>query len=469
MKRFFSILLIISLVCSVALFGSGTAFAASGDTSGDFGDFVFATRSSNHTTGLYTSSDSYPTTYVHIYGAYMYATGVFVLPGTVLSGNLEFLASPTFISTALSSAYRFRFIYSDADGNTIGTYSWKSASYNWQGIIVPAGTAFIIFEYQFTSDSTDDAYASAFNTSCLRYSNFVYDTSSDGSNADLSTIESLLSYSDQTYTTYSGAYDWSNHQFSSTSTWSDFGSAFQSLLYSNSGAAILLTQLLVGDANNTYALDGVTYNNLPSYLIALGNKLSLTYSAQANTQAIITSRFNSVDSDLGVLLTNSAAILAAVGDLRSGVSSALYADYPDDTDANKAPWSVAEWLRGIYSSLSGFISGFWSSGETAVKNAAESAYTATSSSGLIPSGSNVSDFADVAFDVKAIVSFGGSAGAAFDMYGNGDLGVLGFFTQDCMDCMDIVRAGSASLMDDDDEYSSYHANQSAVSNYLNNH
>lgn len=462
MKRFFSILLIISLVCSVALFASGTAFAASGDPSGTFSDFLYFYCSPGGALNVRSPSSSNIRLSAIAGSAFYYFDLCFSFPADVISGSLVVPSSFVVLSgddLSNDSTLNFGYSFIDSSGAVIsgGVVSYSNS------IAVPSSARFLRFRYMKSSSSS-----LSFVPSSVTYSNFVYDLSS-GADVDLSVIESLLSYSDQTYTTYSGAYDWSNHQFSSTSTWSDFGSAFQSLLYSNSGAAILLTQLLVGDANNTYALDGVTYNNLPSYLIALGNKLSLTYSAQANTQAIITSRFNSVDSDLGVLLTNSAAILAAVGDLRSGVSSALYADYPDDTDANKAPWSVAEWLRGIYSSLSGFISGFWSSGETAVKNAAESAYTATSSSGLIPSGSNVSDFADVAFDVKAIVSFGGSAGAAFDMYGNGDLGVLGFFTQDCMDCMDIVRAGSASLMDDDDEYSSYHANQSAVSNYLNNH
>lgn len=454
MKRFFSILFIISLVCSVCLFGSGTAFAASGDASGDFGDFPFVTRNSNHQSLITTSSDLGRYTYVHYYNGYMYATGVFVLPAPTLSGSVRFSSTPRFISTSLDTPYKFRFVFCDSDGDTLSTYSWKSATADWNGIAIPDRTNFIIFEYQFTtSNASTDPYVAAFDTSCLTYSNVVYNNASGG--ADLSVVEDLLSYSDQIYTTYSGAYDWTQHQFASTSTWNDFGSAFQSLLYSNSGAAILLTQLMVGDSTNTYSLDGVTYNNLPAYLIALGNKVSSVYAAEANTQSLLTSRFNSVDGDLDVLQSNMTAVLAAVGDLRSGVSSALYADYPDDTDANKTSWSVAQWLRGIYDVVTSFFSSFWSPAEQDLKEANEAPMQELADSNMNVSASNVSDLGSVAPDVMSSLSTSVSPSSAFGLISDGSSPIFSFWSQECMDAMDTTGSGVGSLQSDDEPEPSF--------------
>lgn len=431
MKKFISILLVLAL--AVSLF-AGSALAVAGDSSGTFADFpCFSLTSSQQSSSVLStpSLSSAGTWPLRSYGFSVPSSRsssclfCFVLPSSLSAGTFTYSSG---LASSSSGSIYSPFVYFYDSTGTLLSYSVLTNS----SIFIPSSSYFIAFVFTLINTSDNPSYVS-FQNQNLSYSNFAYSSSGSGSGYDPSLDEDILagvesiaqSLLDLETGPYSGVtnitpnYD-DNGNFTNNTLTVQNDSTLNGLLnalgISSTSSALYLKNLYDNWGNSfQYILMDTPVSggnvqaeivpsaklDLPTFISRFGYDLSLAVQQMRRDQYEMNRASTWRDEE----------ILNAVSSLETSLSTdinnALYAE--TDTTPSET-WSVAQWLKGLYNSITGFFSSFWSPAETAIKEANEEAMQATVTNDVHTTVQNVNDFASMQSAVTGFLPTGDISG-----------------------------------------------------------
>lgn len=413
MKKFISIFLIFVLFVSLISF---SAFAVPGDVSGVCTDFVWLTPGTNN---LWTSypvgtTDGLISSYMS--RAFQYtdnSTSDFViyllleLPYPVISGRLIFRNQSISPFLNLGTVTNFRFRQFDSEGSLLSTSGITSASGS-PTIILTSTVKFIGICVRFTySNPSTIPFSVSFHPSYIDYYQMNYDTSSDSS-YDPALDEDIL---DGVVALASSLNDLETGPYSAVSGVSvDSNGDLQHTLTQNASLEDLLNALGIAGTDSNHVIRGI-YNNFGSYftLYSIDDSTSSTTQIYRGLPQYVnalgqslTDGINRLQRDNNLLYNSISSLSSSQSALNTTLQDALY----EETDSSPAEnWSVAKWLKGIYDSISGFFTNFWSPAETDLKSAAEPGMQAAADNGLVASSSDVDSMNDIGNAFSSFASF----------------------------------------------------------------
>lgn len=363
---------------------------------------------------------------------------VFILPFVIDSGFISFNWSGPFSS--FSGSYVFEFY----DNNTSLLGSVSIPPYSSLSFSIPSDTRFIKYILTFSGSTDLNYFMPSPILSSVEFSELIGDSSGGGSSGDSgfpvwSDVEKehilelvspgydndLLNsyefgywiYSNDLLSDYSGNFallhDAINRKYKS-----DFD--FQNYL---------LTRL---DAISVGGSDVNTNTGQGSVLWYLNRIEGYTSSTSADVGSALT-EISSINGNLGDLKSNIISLYNEVqsngGKLDLAVSALTsvspfvpFGDSPEDTSSD--PWSVAQWLRGIYFS----IVGIFSPAQKELQDANEETISDVAKSGLVLSGSDVSSVDDFSGELVGVLDTGVNPLYGFGLISDGSL--FGFFSVD---------------------------------------
>lgn len=418
MKKLISVLLVV--VLAVGLF-AGSAWAASGDASGNFSDFRYFYSTSVGPGGSIASFSGSPGYYQVTAGSsstsygYMF-TVVFILPSELSDdGAISVQSFPFgFSSSAETSSWSYvSFATFDSDGVVItGSSGSLFSPFSFPlNLPVVAGSRFIR-----VSAFKSSSYSATPQFSNILYSNFVYSSSDTGydPSLDQNILDGLFAIAQSLLAFEAGPYSVVDRMGVDSQGNVYWGSSSLDLIdYLNHvGEASGFSQLFLYSLNDNFGsfysyhsvVDPNTgtiqvVRNFPSYVNLLGLEL--------------TDGINRLQRDNLLIYQQGEDILDSISDLETTLSNdindALYAD-TDDTPAES--WSVARWLKGIYDSVTGFFASFWSPAETAIKDSNEDAMEAVTTNGIHTTVQNVNDAASMQSAITGLLPAGDINGFA---------------------------------------------------------
>lgn len=400
-KKFISILLVFAFFVLVFSF---PVFAVAGDSSGDFSDFNQFAIGANGFLVPFDNSEyhNYQVYPISVNNQTLY-TFLFNFPYEVSSGSVNFglAASSGFIfpSGGRVSGQRVRF-YS-VDYSTLYDSTRVTTSLN--NISVPAGSFFVSYTVYITPGSGyNPSLPESYYPDDIGYNNFVYSISEPPTDQEIldgvtAIAQSLLALETGPYYGVSGVTVDSNGDLQHTLTQN---ATLEDLLNALGIAGTDSNHVIRGIYNNfgsyftLYSIDDSTssttqiYRGLPQYVNALGQSL--------------TDGINRLQRDNNLLYNSISSLSSSQSALNTTLQDALY----EETDSSPAEnWSVAKWLKGIYDSISGFFTNFWSPAETDLKSAAEPGMQAAADNGLVASSSDVDSMNDIGNAFSSFASF----------------------------------------------------------------
>lgn len=412
MKKFISIFLLVSFLVFVFSF---SALAASGDSSGNFLDFaVFYVNDSLYFSPNFSPAGSLPaplSIFVDTSGSstnqglFMWA---YVLPSPLVSGKVSISSSAFNYFDPAVSGYRYTFSACDILGNILGNSFGGSFDTPYD---LPSGTSFVVVVVQASFSSSQMVLSARCRSSYITYSDFVY-SSSSGSDADI--LDGLDAIADSIYGLQSGPYS------GVSGVTVDSNGDLQHTVVNNATLENLLNAVGIATTDSNFVLRGmynnfgsffsyydindstsgtvVTVHGLPQYISALGSEL--------------TDGINRLQRDNDILYTSLQSFSSSQSALNTTLQDALY----EETDSSPADnWSVAQWLKGIFNSISTFFTNFWSPGESALKDASEDAYTELADSDLVISDTDVSSWVSFSSSLPSLVDSGVSPNELLDV------------------------------------------------------
>lgn len=386
----------LSLLCVFALvlvLASG-ALALSGDSSGYFSDFpvlVYSRGQNNNVSFMSfgsnrTVSSTFQVTPYKSAGSAFSSNPVlfFVLPSSISNTSSvihNLFSSISLPSGSLSSQY---INFYDDELSLISSVSYSASS---SDIAVPYMTRFIMWRVIISSTSSTTSLNLSFTMGNSSYSDFAFDSSSGSSDLSEDILDGVTAIAQSLLALESGPYSGV-----SGVTVDQYGD-LQHTVVNNATLENLLNAVGIATTDSNFVLRGmynnfgsfftyydiddstsgtvVTVHGLPQYISALGSEL--------------TDGINRLQRDHDLLYQQTA-------DIASDLSDALYAD-TDDSPAQS--WSVAEWLRGIFNSITSFFSSFWSPAETDLKTVAESGMQEAADREIAGSADQVGDMDDL--------------------------------------------------------------------------
>lgn len=398
MKKLISFLLVFVLVLSLLSF---SAFAVSGDSSGNLFDFpyigyLYQVRTSG-------PSDGYIRSGIYISNANVSLTRATIfLPYDLVSGSI--ISDPVFESYYSSSGFSDSFLSLlgwlisayDSSGIQLGSKVIDS-SLPWS---VPSGTRFLVLTFRCSmSSSVSTSFYASF--SGMQYSDFVYDygtaSSSDIMSGLTAIAQSLLDLETGPYSGVSGVSVDSNgdlqHTVVNNATLENLLNAVGIAttdsnfvlrgMYNNFGSFFTYY-----DINDSTSGTVITVHGLPQYISSLGSEL--------------TDGINRLQRDNDILYSSIQSVSSSQSALNTTLQDALY----EETDSSPSEnWSVAKWLKGIYDSITGFFTNFWSPAETDLKSVAEPGMQAAADNNLVASSSDVDSMSDIGGAFSSFASF----------------------------------------------------------------
>lgn len=434
----------LSLLCVLALV-LGLAFgalAASGDSSGyltDFGTLVSfndwdftGSPVIDHVLSVDRPSSSVSTFNIAYLSSNTFQASngfsvVFTLPGSLLhSGSVSGLYNIFDLSQFSGSASLSPSIIYEFYDSSFSRISYGSSltGFNSSFVLnVPTDTQYFgILVFIVVSGSSPSYVPVNFVAGSASYSNFDYaqssvpgDLSQDILDGVTAIAQSLLDLETGPYSGVSGVTVDSNGDLQHTVV---NNATLENLLNAVGIATTDSNFVLRGMYNNFgsfftyYDIDDstsgsvVTVHGLPQYISALGSEL--------------TDGINRLQRDHDLLYQQTA-------DLASDLSDALYAD----TDSSPSEsWSVAEWLRGIYNSITSFFASFWSPAETDLKEAAEYGMQEAADREISGSADQVGDMDDLGSGFSSFGDTGNvGVGDLLDTLTSGDYSFFSSTTQ----------------------------------------
>lgn len=394
----------LSLLCALALvlgLASG-ALAASGDSSGNFLDFaVFYVNdilyfspnlspagSLPAPTSIFVDTSGSPTNQ----GLFMWA---YVLPSPLVSGKVSISSSAFNYFDPAVSGFTYTFSACDILGNILGNSFGGSFDTSYD---LPSGTSFVVVVVQAAFSSSQMVLSARCRSSYITYSDFVY-TSSSASDSDI--LDGLDAIAESIYDLQSGPYS------GVSGVTVDSNGDLQHTVVNNATLENLLNAVGIATTDSNFVLRGM-YNNFGSFFTYydIDDSTSGTVVSVHGLPQYISALGSEVTDGINRLQRDHDLLYQQTADLASDLSDALYAD--TDTSPSES-WSVAEWLRGIYNSITSFFTSFWSPAETELKEAAEDGMQAAADNGNAASASQVDEV--------------NSAAAAFESFGStGNIG-----------------------------------------------
>lgn len=412
---------VLSFLCVLALvlgLASG-AFAAAGDPSGDFSDFnQFAIGANGFLVpfdnSVYHNYQVYP---ISVNNQTLY-TFLFNFPYEVSSGSVNFglAASSGFIfpSGGRVSGQRVRF-YS-VDYSTLYDSTRVTTALN--NISVPSGSFFVSYTVYISPGSGyNPSLPESYYPDDIGYNNFVYFTSEPPTYQEIldgvtAIAQSLLALETGPYYAVSGV------------TLDQYGD-LQHTLTQNASLEDLLNALGIAGTDSNHVIRGI-YNNFGSYftLYSIDDSTSSTTHVYRGLPQYVNALGQSLTDGINRLQRDHDLLYQQTADL----SDALYAD---TLDSPSESWSVADWLRGIFTSITDFISSFWSPAETDLKEVAEDGMQEAADRGIAGSAVQVGDMDDLG---SGFSSFGDTGnvgpGDLLDSLTSGDYSFFSITTQD---------------------------------------
>lgn len=411
----------LSLLCVLALalgLASG-ALAAPGDSSGTFSDFDFMTRQSSsyyyiHNAPLTSSSLSLAMATTGSNPTY-YVGGIFILPSSLaFTASITAHPSVAFPVLNFSSFHSYHIRLYDAYGNQLGAYGYINSTSDYT-MTVPEGTRYISVMYRYYSSSTATSYTGALNYNFLTYSDFTYDLSGDSSQV----LDGLEAIAQSLYDLETGPY------YGVSGVTVDQNGDLQHTLTQNASLEDLLNALGIAGTDTNHVIRGI-YNNFGSYftLYSIDDSTSSTTHVYRGLPQYVNALGQSLTDGINRLQRDHDLLFQQTADL----SVALYAD---TLVSPSESWSVAEWLRGIFTSITDFISSFWSPAETDLKEVAEDGMQEAADRGIAGSADQVGDMDDLG---SGFSSFGDTGnvgpGDLLDSLTSGDYSFFSITTQD---------------------------------------
>lgn len=421
---------------------AGSAFALAGDSSGTFADFPFV-YFYNGVLRTVSAGTNFVLPRQQFLLSYDFST-ICILPYSLTSGTFSFNDHPFSPESSDTSSFSsYTVLFFDVTGAQIGNVMSisiiPSASFS-----IPVGTRFITVSSLKSTNTSSRCIPGN-----ISYTNVVYELSSGGSGSgdDLSQdildgveaiAQSLLDLETGPYTTTSGVSLNSNGVVTPTTLQQATLAQLLSLIGASStysGLVLEQMNLNFGNYFDYYETSDSTsgtvtvVRNLPAYVNAVGSEL--------------TDGINKLQRDNLLLYQQG-----------ENIEDALYTDKSDNQ-----PWSVAQWLKDIYTAITSFFSSFWSPAETDLKTAAEDGMQAAADNGNAASGSQVDEVNSAADAFKSFGSTGNiGSGDVMDIFSDG--ASYDFFSQTTKDNLAYhppagfrrnLRSSSGSLQSDQSE------------------
>lgn len=308
---------------------------------------------------------------------------VYVLPAPLISGT--FISGITYYPAGSSSGFDSHFLsvrtfaiaFYDVSGNQLSSVSNPSFP-----LSVPSGTSLIRLSILCNMDSAVSLSLSVGFTG-LDFSNFEF--SSDSFSYEVlqgvtAIAQSLLDLETGPYSGVSGV------------TVDQYGD-LQHTVVNNATLENLLNAVGIATTDSNFVLRGM-YNNFGSFFTYydIDDSTSGTVVTVHGLPQYISALGSELTDGINLLQRDHDLLYQQTADLASDLSDALYAD-TDDSPAQS--WSVAQWLRGIYNSITSFFSCFWSSAETDLKEVAEEGMQEAADREIAGSADQVGDMDDL--------------------------------------------------------------------------
>lgn len=404
MKKFLSILLVV--VFALSLF-SFSAFASSGDYTIDdsFSFYSYSNTSSSipfqrvhidkfdNASQWYTVCQGYlPRQLSFVIGFPAPASGSISWDGAIIDQNFNYIVYPSAITSTefLSSS-----------GSVITSFSSAPSIDN----LSFTDVTFIRFTVSIASADTHNV-ASLKWFSAPSFSNLVISGSGSSSGGiDQEVLDGITAIAQSLLDLETGPYS------AVSGVTVDSNGDLQHTLTQNASLEDLLNALGIAGTDSNFLLRGI-YNNFGSYfsLYSIADSTSgtslvyrgLPQYVNALGQTV-TDGINRLQRDNDILYTSIQSVSSAQSSLNTTLQDALYEVTDSSPSSN---WSVAKWLKGIYNSLSNFVSNFWSPGESALKDASEDAYQELADSDLVISDSDVSSWSSFSSSLPSLVDSG---------------------------------------------------------------
>lgn len=402
MKKFISFLLVFVLVLFLLSF---SAFAASAYTIDDsFSFYSYSNTSSSipfqrvhidkydNASQWYTVLQGYLTRqFSFVIGFPAPSSGSISWDGAIIDQNFDYIIYPSAITSTefLSSS-----------GSVITSYTSASSIDN----LSFSDVTFIRFTVSIASSDTH-------NTSTIKwfaapsFSNLVISSSSGSSGGlDQDILDGITAIAQSLLALETGPY------YGVSGVTVDANGDLQHTLTQNASLEDLLNALGIAGTDSNHILRGV-YNNFGSYFTCY----DINDSTSSTTQIYrglpqyvnalgqsLTDGINRLQRDNNLLYNSISSLSSSQSALNTTLQDALY----EETDSSPAEnWSVAKWLKGIYDSISGFFTNFWSPAETDLKSAAEPGMQAAADNGLVASSSDVDSMNDIGNAFSSFASF----------------------------------------------------------------
>lgn len=414
----------LSFLCVLALvlgLASG-ALAASGDSSGYFTDFSFFTRQSTLYYSLIsaplssTTGNSLAISTLTGSTRTFYLGGIYLLPYSLKNaGSITLHYSVPYPVTNFSSYYTISLKAFSVDGDQLESFGYSefNSDFTWS---VPAKTAFIALTIRYYSTYNSTSYSTKLDHTFISYSNFVYD---EDSAISQDVLDGITAIAQSLYDLEQGPY----YGVSGVSI--DQNGDLQHTLTQNASLEDLLNALGIAGTDTNHVIRGI-YNNFGSYftLYSIDDSTSGTTQVYRGLPQYVNALGQSVTDGINRLQRDHDLLFQQTADL----SDALYAD---TLESPSESWSVAEWLRGIFTSITDFISSFWSPAESDLKEAAEDGMQDAADRCIAASADQVGDMDDLGSGFASFGSTGNvGAGDLLDSLTSGDYSFFSQTTQD---------------------------------------